>query len=459
MKVHEVALDLLAPIDPLRATRALRDLGPCVLLDGSAAAGPLATRAYVLFDPVDVVSVPAGSDGTDVDPLRVLFAALERVGAATARGAPGRFRGGAAGLLSYDVGRHLERLPATARRESEVPDAWFGLYHQGLEIDPITGAATLFIAECRLEDRCGATWVERATARVLAALSRPEEPLVKPSPVGALRSNFTRDAYLDAVELVRASILEGDVYQVNLAQRFEAAFDGDPIALYARLRAVNPAPFSALVETGDATILSSSPERFLAVTGRHVEARPIKGTRPITGRADEDASARRDLETATKDGAELAMIVDLQRNDLGRVAAYGSVTVEEAGAIEEYAMVQHRVAVIRGTLRDGASTEDLLRATFPGGSITGAPKIAAMRIIEALEGVRRGVFTGSIGWIGFDGDLDLNIAIRTLVVEGGVAHFHAGGGIVLDSKPTEEYQETLDKGRALAAALGGRFDD
>ena len=261
--------------------------------------------------------------------------------------------------------------------------------------------------------------------------------------------------YLAGVAAVRAAILEGDVYQVTLSQRFEAAFDGDPAALYARLRTVNPAPFSAFVDTGRAAVLSSSPERFLAVRGRRVETRPIKGTRPRTGRPDEDARARRDLESSAKDAAELAMIVDLQRNDVGRVAEYGSVEVADAGAIEEYAMVQHRVAVVNATLRRGASSEDLLRATFPGGSITGAPKIAAMRIIEELEGVRRGVFTGSIGWIGFDGDLDLNIAIRTIVAERGVAHFHVGGGIILDSKPTEEYQETLDKGRALAAALGG----
>ncbi len=454
MRVHEFPID--GPLDPLRAHLALRGAGPAVLLDGVADAGPLARRAFVLFDPVDVLAIGPGSDGrAGDDPFARLFRRLDAFRAATATPETrGTFRAGAAGLLAYDAGRHLERLPATAAASTRVPDAWFGLFQQGLEIDVATGRGTLFVAETRERDRCGDGYVDGVVRRARAALASPPPVPSPPAPVAALASNFDRAAYLDAVASVRASILEGDVYQVNLSQRFAAPYPGDPAALYGRLRALNPAPFAALVETGDAAVLSSSPERFLSVDDGLVETRPIKGTRRRTGDPEHDARARADLAAAEKDAAELAMIVDLQRNDLGRVAAYGSVEVVDPGALEEYATVLHRVAIVRARLAAGRTTEDLLRATFPGGSITGAPKIAAMEVIEALEKVRRGIFTGSIGWIGVDGDLDLNIAIRTLVVEGGEAHFHVGGGIVLDSDPAEEYQETLTKGRALAAALG-----
>lgn len=458
MRLHEFPIE--GPLDPFRCHLALRGDAPAVLLDGAREAGELARRAFVLFDPVGLVEVAAGSDH-DIggDPWRGLFDRLDAFAAVTAAGRAGTFRAGAAGLLGYDLGRHLERIPATAAASTRVPDLWFGLFHQGLEIDVATGRGTLFVVETEEGGRCGAAWVDGAVRRARAALeSLPPVPS-PPHGVPALTSNFSRAEYLDAVSRVRASILEGDVYQVNLSQRFAAPFDGDPAALYARLRTLNPAPFAALVEGDGFSILSSSPERFLEKIGRRVETRPIKGTRRLTGDAAVDAAARADLAAAEKDAAELAMIVDLHRNDLGRVSAYGSVVVDDAGALEAYATVLHRVAVIRATLADGRTTEDLLRATFPGGSITGAPKIAAMECIEALEGVRRGIFTGAIGWIGTDGDLDLNIAIRTLVLEGGEAHFHVGGGIVLDSDPAAEYQETLTKGRALAAALGGTFPD
>jgi para-aminobenzoate synthetase component 1 len=413
----------------------------------------------VLFDPFDVVTFPAGSDRArdGSDPIAALFARVARIGPLEPLAGP-RFRCGAAGFFGYDLGRHLERLPDTARIDSAAPDLWFGLFHKGVEIDVATGEAILFAAEVDAPGRAGREAAPRALDEMEARLAGAA-PAVRAdvARAGPLASNFTRAAYCAAVERVRAHIRAGDVYQINLAQRFHAPFDGDPMQLYARLRTINPAPFAAAVDTGACAVLSSSPELFLRLdraAGDVIETRPIKGTRRRTGDAAADARNRAELERSEKDAAELAMIVDLERNDLGRVARFGSVEVADAGCIESYATVFHRVATVRARLREGRGAEDLLRASFPGGSVTGVPKIRAMGILEELEGLRRGVFTGSIGWIGCDGSMLLNIAIRTLVVESRRVHFHAGGGVVLDSDPEAEYEETLDKGRALAAALG-----
>jgi para-aminobenzoate synthetase component 1 len=279
------------------------------------------------------------------------------------------------------------------------------------------------------------------------------------SPVCAARprSNFTRDEYLCAVRRAKDYIAAGDIFQVNLSQRFESATDATPLDLYAALRAANPAPFAAYLPVDGGAILSSSPERFLRVAGRHVETRPIKGTRPR--RAGDDAfneRMRRELLASAKDRAELTMIVDLERNDLGRVCSYGSVRVTEPIVLEEYPTVFHLVTTVEGDLHEGRGLVDLLKAAFPGGSITGAPKIRAMEIIDELEPTRRSVYTGAIGYIGLDGSADLNIAIRTILLAQGRALLQVGGGIVADSDPEAEYQETLDKARALVQALGGQ---
>jgi para-aminobenzoate synthetase component 1 len=247
---------------------------------------------------------------------------------------------------------------------------------------------------------------------------------------------------------------------VNLSQRFETGLAVPPAELYRRLRQANPAPFAAyLALDGEgAAVLSSSPERFLKVVGRRVETRPIKGTRPRGRTEGDDRRLADELLASPKDSAELTMIVDLERNDLGRVCDYGSVVVAEHKAIEAYASVFHLVSTVEGTLHGGHDLVDLVKATFPGGSITGAPKIRAMEIIDELEPTQRSVYTGSIGYIGLDGAMDLNIAIRTILVRDGRAYFQVGGGIVADSEPAAEYQETLDKGRRLFAALGHRHE-
>jgi len=273
------------------------------------------------------------------------------------------------------------------------------------------------------------------------------------SPPLRVASNFTREAYLAAIRRAKEHIAAGDIYQVNLSQRLSAPLATTPFDLYRRLTRTNPAPFSAYFETPEAAIVSCSPERFLQVRGREVETRPIKGTRPRGETPAEDARLAAELLASEKDRAENVMIVDLERNDLGRVCEYGSVHAPELFAVESYATVHHLVSTVRGRLHPNANAVDCLRASFPGGSITGAPKVRSMEIIEELEPTRRGVYTGAIGYLCFSGDMDLNIVIRTLVVKDGVAHFQVGGGLVADSDPDAEYQETIDKAQALASGL------
>jgi para-aminobenzoate synthetase component 1 len=268
-------------------------------------------------------------------------------------------------------------------------------------------------------------------------------------------SSFSPEDYRRAVGRARRYIFAGDVYQVNLSQRFQLPLACNPFDAYLRLRSHNPAPFAAYLNLPEGQVLSASPERFLRFDprGRRVQTRPIKGTRPRGRTPVEDEAMARELLKSEKDRAENVMIVDLERNDLGRVAEIGSVRVMELASLETLPTVFHLTSTVEATLREDRDPVDLLLATFPGGSITGAPKIRAMEIIDELEPTARSVYTGAIGRIGFDGSLDLNIAIRTIVVKGRAAYFQAGGGIVADSDPEMEYRETLHKARALRDAL------
>jgi para-aminobenzoate synthetase component 1 len=269
-----------------------------------------------------------------------------------------------------------------------------------------------------------------------------------------LRSSFTHERYLQVVARVREYILAGDIFQANLSQRLEAPYDGDPWALYQRLRLRNPAPFAAYLEAPGLAVLSASPERFLRIeTDGAVETRPIKGTRPRGIGPEHDAHLGRALVESEKDRAENLMIVDLLRNDLSRVCRPGSVRVPELFALEHFTTVHHLVSTVVGRLAPGVDAIDVLRATFPGGSITGAPKVRAMEIIAELEPSRRGVYCGSIGYLSVTGAADFSIVIRTFLARHGNMYFSAGGGIVADSEPEAEYLETLDKARALIGAL------
>ena len=373
------------------------------------------------------------------DPFEVLQELLVRyrIDPETTAGAP--VGPCAVGYLGYELGRHIERLPATTRDDLGLPDLALAFYDEVLVVDHRRGRSE------RIRGRVpGVRPAERAPLAFTLA------PAALPAAEGP---NFSRAAYLRAVERVKRYILDGDVFQANISQRFAVRSPTDPWHLYRALRHANPAPFSAYLDFGAFQVLSSSPERFLRVDGRRVETRPIKGT---CGRVDdpvEDRARARALSRSEKDRAELSMIVDLERNDLGRVCEYGSVRVEDALSVESYAAVHHLVATVTGELRRDVDLVDLLRATFPGGSITGAPKIRAMEIIDELEPHARSPYTGAIGYLGLDGRADLNVAIRTLVQRDGWTCFHVGGGIVADSQPDAEYRETLDKGRALMDAL------
>jgi len=347
------------------------------------------------------------------------------------------------GFFGYGLRAAFESVPERHPDETGLPDVHLGYYPAVAVHDQAESCWWLVFREsaadaARSIHACLKTCDDRRPFRVASA----------PQP------RVTRDTYLAAVERAVEYIYAGDVFQVNYAHEFRADFAGDPLGLYLALRDSNPAPYGALLDLGRGdAVLSTSPELFLSLRGDRVRTRPIKGTAPRRDDPEQDARARAGLLASEKDAAELAMIVDLERNDLGRVCRPGTVVVDEAAVIESYTSVHHRVAEVSGTLEEEADRLDLLAASFPGGSITGAPKIRAMEIIDELEAGRRGPYTGSIGILTDEGNMELNIAIRTAVLARGVVSVHVGGGIVADSDPVAEYEETLDKGRAMFRAL------
>jgi para-aminobenzoate synthetase component 1 len=353
------------------------------------------------------------------------------------------FIGGAVGYLAYDYGRRLERIPELALEDREIDDLSFALYDGIAALENATG--TLYLVALGLHAPA------KDILDALEALVRRPEP--KPTwnapERGPWEWNSSEAAFLESVERIKTYIASGDAYQVNLSRRARCSYSGAPLQLYAALRRGNPAPFSAYIDTGPLQIFSTSPEQFLQKRGMNLVTRPIKGTRPRGAGAAEDARQAAELEQSEKERAELLMIVDLVRNDLGRVADYGSVSVEQLYHQEYYTRVMHQTAQVKARLAQGKDTFDCLEALFPGGSITGAPKIRAMEIIETLEPTRRGVYCGSLGYLGFDGDAELNIAIRSLHLQNNTLDYQVGGGIVWDSDPKAELQETLDKGRAI----------
>ena len=362
------------------------------------------------------------------------------------------FFGGAVGYFSYEAGSALERVapasPASPAERGE-PDMVWGFYEAVVVLDALERRCHLVASE--VGGRDPEALLAGLQAR-LAGASRAA-PVAQPGATSAPRSDFSRPEFEAAVQRVREYIAAGDVYQVNLAQRFSCDLPCAPVELYRRLRARTPAPYGAFLNFPEQQIASASPELFLELRGRRLVTRPIKGTRPRGLTEPEDAALAEELLQSEKDRAELLMIVDLERNDLGRVCRPGSVRVDELRALEDHPTVWHTVAEISGELAAGADAIDAILAAFPGGSITGAPKVRAMQIIAELERVRRGVYTGAIGYLGFDGDVALNIAIRTIVCRDGRATYHVGGGMVWDSDPAAEYEETLAKGRALHEAL------
>jgi para-aminobenzoate synthetase component 1 len=406
-------------VEPFAAALALRHEPGLVLLESMPGFGGLGGRSYLAARPAEVAT-----DG---------FAVLERLG-----------EGWWAGWLSYDLGREIEVLPDLGREGAgNLPSLALGRYDAWLEFDH---------ARRTVEVR-GFGDGDHLRSALRAASAAPVH-----SPIEQWRSSLPRPEYEAAVQRAIDYIRAGDIFQVNLSQRLTADWQGDPFALYARLRAESPAPFAALVRLGGADVISASPERFLSRRGTQIQTRPIKGTRPRGADPTEDRRQAVALRSSAKDRAENVMIVDLARNDLGRVARFGSVSVDQLCALESHPGVHHLVSTVSAHTRPGVSAADVVRATFPPGSVTGAPKIRALEIIEELEPVRRGPYCGAVGWFGPGDELELSVAIRTLVAAGESLHLHVGGAVTADSDPAAEWRETMHKAARLLQAAGGTVE-
>jgi para-aminobenzoate synthetase component 1 len=480
-------IEELVPVpDPVESCSRFRGMPYLLFLDSARDPDRLGRYSFLAADPAIVVQGKGASASfTDTASGRSTPLATHALAGVRELLAPHRtdpvagippFQGGAAGYLAYDWGAVLERLPAPRYDDLAIPDVVFPIYDWVIAWDhlerrawlistglPAMGAEKSQRSTDRLEMVRARLRSDYLSTEVFATQPSPHRPEPAPSyPVFDaelpddldLRSSFTHRGYLDALTRVREYIIAGDIFQANLSQRFEAPLSGSAWALYQRLRAINPAPFAAFLDFGSVTVASASPERFLRLdASSQVEARPIKGTRPRGVYPAHDAALGRALQESAKDRAENLMIVDLMRNDLSRVSVPGSVRVPELFALERYATVHHLVSTVTGTLEPGRDAIDLLCATFPGGSITGAPKVRAMEIIAELEPSRRGVYCGSIGYVSLTGVMDTSIVIRTYQALRGRVYFSAGGGIVADSDPEQEYRETFDKARALIRAL------
>jgi para-aminobenzoate synthetase component 1 len=493
-------IELTEAPEPARCCEQLAGLPYRLFLDSATPGTRLGRYSFLTADPVAIVqSKDADVGRTDVgrtlsgpsDVLAQVGELLRPHRRDVLDGLP-PFQGGAAGYLAYDWGRVLERLPESRYDDLGLPDAVLGIYDWVIAWDHRASRAWLISTGIPETDETARS--RRAEERAKQVLERlhgdagsrdrgadlvrsasVERDNVRPTipsahdapsyPVESgwwdrgldVRSSFTHAGYLDAVRRVREYILAGDIFQTNLSQRFEAPLTESPWDLYRRMRIRNAAPFAAFFETPDVSVVSASPERFLRVDERgHVETRPIKGTMPRGFGPEHDGALGQALSESAKDRAENLMIVDLMRNDLSRVCSPGTVRVPELFALEHYATVHHLVSTVVGDLAPGFDALDLLRAAFPGGSITGAPKVRAMEIIAELEPSQRSVYCGSIGYCSVTGALDTSIAIRTVIAPAGRdrVYFGAGGGIVADSDPELEYRETLHKARGMIDALG-----
>ena len=456
-------------------------------LDSAMATHELSRWSYIGVNPF--LTLRSRGEGMDLvegkkithrfgNPLEILNAEMNRI--RLSGGSPlVPFSGGGVGYFGYELGRSTVEVELPVADDLGLPEMVFSFYRTILAYEHKTRrwyGAALDIAGGRgttIRKRLGsdiekmrelATKMHRGSPATAPA-ERSEEgvetvdEVVIPSGhrievdgVSAL-STMSRDQYLAAVRKIKEHIAAGEIYQANLTQRWSIPYEDEPGKIYTALRKASPAPFGVYMNTGEAVIAGSSPECFLSVAGRSIETRPIKGTRPRGADPDEDARLRRELEDSQKDKAELTMIADLERNDLGRVCTPGSVRVEELHRLETFANVHHLVSIVRGELRGDASLKDILDATFPSGSITGAPKKRAMEVLAGIEGTVRGPYTGAMGFMGLDGSMELNVAIRTLVLSQGKVHLGVGGGIVADSEPEAEYEECLAKARAMLAAI------
>ncbi|MEA3305698.1 MAG: aminodeoxychorismate synthase component I [Candidatus Omnitrophota bacterium] len=462
--------------DPVLLYSALNEEPYSSFLDSGMDEKKLGRFSFIAYDPFMVAECGSGNitvftkNGTHnikENPFRFIKDALLRY-KTECPGCDIPFISGCIGYFSYDMRYFVEKLPSYALDDMAMPDFILSFYDVVIIFDNL--AKKTYISSSGLPEHNGEDRKRRAGKRLEAVKrklrsitsavsdSASDAGCLAPNFDGnffdrVLKSNFTEKNYYKAIEKAKDYIARGDIYQVNLSQRFECGFKGNAFGLYRKLRQINPAPFAAYLNFGKFKIVSSSPERFIKINGRYIETRPIKGTRPRNIDRNEDLRLKEELLSSVKDKAEHVMIVDLERNDMGRICEYGSIAPSEFAIPETYSTVHHLTSTVTGILREGTDVVDCLKNCFPGGSITGAPKIRSMEIIEEIEPTKRGIYTGSIGYIDFCGNLDLSIVIRTIILKENRAYFQVGGGIVADSDPEKEYQETLDKGRALAEAI------
>jgi anthranilate synthase component 1 len=454
-----VPVEVSLVADPFDAYRRARDGSPAVFLETSG--GQPGWGSFAV-DPVDYRRV-GPDDGPALDALTDLLDGETLVRGGCDLPHPC----GAFGWLSYDAVRDLESLPGSAVRDRDLPRLELGVYDRvAAWEEPHAGETTIRVAACprldAFETPGDAYEAGRDRALDLVRAMRSGDPAVGPPPVEADEIRFESDcspeAFADRVRRVKRYVREGDTFQANVSQRLVAPAAVHPVEAYAALREVNPAPYSALVEFPACDLVGASPELLLRRRGDRLATEPIAGTRPRGATPAADADLEADLLDDEKERAEHAMLVDLERNDLGKVSAFGSVEVSESRRVDRYSEVMHLVSLVEGRLREGLDLGDAIAAVFPGGTITGAPKPRTMAIVDEVEATRRGPYTGSVGAFGFDGDATCNIVIRTLVRHGEEYHLRVGAGVVHDSDPAAEYEETLAKGRALVNALDSAFD-
>lgn len=361
------------------------------------------------------------------------------------------FQGGAIGFISYDYARTIEVLPNEAQDDLKVPDLYFYLFDQWAVHNVKTDEVTLMkLATCTTDLQAWqADWQQQAEAGLKNRHFHQETAKNMQQDETELQVSFHGEAFEAAIRKIQHYIGQGDVFQVNLSVRQAKKLSAAPITMYEAVRSFNPSPYMAYIESEQFAVVSGSPELLVKRKGNELSTRPIAGTRPRGVSEEQDLALANELIHHEKERAEHVMLVDLERNDLGRVSKYGTVEVNEFMVIEHYSHVMHIVSNVRGEIAQGKTNADVIRAMFPGGTITGAPKIRTMEIIEELEPVRRGLYTGSIGWIGYTGDLELNIVIRTAYIQDDVAYIQAGAGIVIDSIPENEYIESMNKAKAM----------
>jgi anthranilate synthase component 1 len=450
-----ITLELIADCEtPVSAFLKLRGQGPAFLLESAEQGLRFGRYSFIGFAPREVIRWSLGDAG---DPYEIAASAVARASQALDAGLP-PFAGGAVGYFGYDLVRTVEPLGAPNDDQLGLPDMALMLTDVLVVFDHLKHTLTI-LANVDAGDEDLPAAYARATDAIEDVRRRLEAPVPHPAgplpirPLPEFRSNMTRERFEEVVARIIEYVYAGDAFQVVPSQRWSAAVEVDAFSIYRGLRVVNPSPYMYFLDFGDFQLAGASPEPLITVSGRRVSTRPVAGTRPRGADAAQDAALEMELLADPKEVAEHMMLVDLGRNDLGRVCEYGSVRVEALKEIERYSHVMHIVSTVSGTLREGVGAMDALRATLPAGTLSGAPKVRAMQIIDELEPVKRGGYGGAVGYLAYSGDLDTAIHIRTVVVKDGVAHVQAGGGTVAEAMPANEFRESEAKARAVLRAI------